>query len=243
MRETELYPPVKAFLERQGYSVKAEVEDCDVVARRGDEPPVIVELKLALNIELLLQGVDRQRMTDAVYLAVPDDRSQSRKTLLRRSEAEVLRLVRMLGLGLLVVRFRGGARGSTAGATVEALADPGPFRPRKQPDKRRKLLAEFDRLRADYNVGGSNGRRMTAYRQDALACVLHLQASGVQRPAAIRSATGVVRAGRIVYDNHYGWFERLGGGEYRVSERGVAALDEYAEVVNDLSPLRSPDRI
>ena len=29
-RETDLYAPVKAFLEGQGYDVKAEVADCDV---------------------------------------------------------------------------------------------------------------------------------------------------------------------------------------------------------------------
>jgi len=34
MLETDLYPPVKAFLEGQGYDVKGEVQDCDVVAIR-----------------------------------------------------------------------------------------------------------------------------------------------------------------------------------------------------------------
>ena len=48
--ETSLYAPVKAFLEAQGYQVKAEVRHCDVVARRGDEPPVIVELKTAREL-------------------------------------------------------------------------------------------------------------------------------------------------------------------------------------------------
>ena len=43
--ETSLYAPVKTLLESQGYEVKAEVRGCDVVAVRGDEAPVIVELK------------------------------------------------------------------------------------------------------------------------------------------------------------------------------------------------------
>ena len=43
MREEDLYPPVKAYLESQGYEVKAEIGACDVMARRGEEPPVIVE--------------------------------------------------------------------------------------------------------------------------------------------------------------------------------------------------------
>ena len=47
--ESDLYAPVKAFLEAQGYEVKGEVTGCDVVATRGGEPPVIVELKLAFS--------------------------------------------------------------------------------------------------------------------------------------------------------------------------------------------------
>lgn len=39
LRETDLYPPVKLFLEAQGFEVKAEIGAADVVARRGDEPP------------------------------------------------------------------------------------------------------------------------------------------------------------------------------------------------------------
>ena len=56
MRETDLYPPVKAFLEAQGYTVKGEVEGCDVVALRGDEPPVVVELKTAFSLPPGLPG-------------------------------------------------------------------------------------------------------------------------------------------------------------------------------------------
>jgi hypothetical protein len=52
--ETALYAPVKRFLEAQGFSVKGEVCGCDLVALRGDGPPVVVigELKLKFNLEL-----------------------------------------------------------------------------------------------------------------------------------------------------------------------------------------------
>jgi len=49
--------------------VKAEVGGCDVLAVRGDEAPVIVELKRRFTMELLLQGVDRLAVSDLVYLA------------------------------------------------------------------------------------------------------------------------------------------------------------------------------
>ena len=68
--ERELYAPVKAFLEKQGYQVKAEVRGCDAVGLRGDEPPAIVELKRKFNLDLVLQGVARLGLSDRVYLAV-----------------------------------------------------------------------------------------------------------------------------------------------------------------------------
>ena len=71
MRETTLYRPVKAFLEAQGYAVKGEVTGCDLVAIRGDEPPVIVELKTSFSLSLVFQGIVRQDLSDTVYLAVP----------------------------------------------------------------------------------------------------------------------------------------------------------------------------
>ena len=46
MKESELYLPVKRFLESQDYEVKGEVQDCDVLAVRDSEPPVVVEAPL-----------------------------------------------------------------------------------------------------------------------------------------------------------------------------------------------------
>jgi hypothetical protein len=69
--EAALYLPVKAFLGRQGYVVRGEVRGCDLVARRGSEEPVIVELKMRFTLPLLLQGVDRLALSPLVYLAVP----------------------------------------------------------------------------------------------------------------------------------------------------------------------------
>src|SRR5207247_10293779 len=96
-RESDLYPAVKAFLEGQGYDVKGEIRDCDIVAARGDEPPVIVELKLAFNLALVLQGVDRLALTDRVYLAVarPPSRRAASAFVYRGG---VRKLCRRLGL-------------------------------------------------------------------------------------------------------------------------------------------------
>ena len=69
-RETDLYGPVKSFLEGQGYVVKSEVAAADVVAVRGGEPPLIVELKLGFSLTLVHQCIARLAVSDEVYMAV-----------------------------------------------------------------------------------------------------------------------------------------------------------------------------
>ena len=64
MREADIYPALKAFLEAQGYEVKAEIGACDILALRGDEPPVVVEMKLTFSLALVMQGVARQVSLD-----------------------------------------------------------------------------------------------------------------------------------------------------------------------------------
>ena len=44
---------------------------CTNAAIRGDEPPVIVELKTSFSLSLVFQGIVRQDLSDTVYLAVP----------------------------------------------------------------------------------------------------------------------------------------------------------------------------
>jgi len=210
MRETDLYPPVKAFLETLGYEVKAEIGPADVMACRHDTDPVLVELKTTFSLTLFHQGIARQSVSDMVYLAVPRKPGRA----FAKSVAENVKLARRLGLGLLTVRLDDGV--------VEVHCDPGPYAPRKDLKKRAGLMAEFARRRGDPNLGGVRGQRMTAYRQDALACVAHLAANGPGRGAAVRDATGVVQATRIMRDNHYGWFQKLDTGLYGLSDTGVS---------------------
>lgn len=209
--ETELYGPVKALLEAQGYDVKGEVVGCDVVAVRGDEPPVVVELKRTFGLGLVLQGIDRLAMTDAVYLAVGawPPRPKAVRTLCRR-----------LGLGLILV----------AGDRAEVILDPLPYAPRKQRRRAGRLLDEHRRRVGDPTVGGSVRRPiMTAYRQEALRCAARL-ADGPAALRAIRAPGDVPHAARILQTNVYGWFERVGRGVYALSPRGREALAEDVTV-------------
>jgi hypothetical protein len=218
MPETDLYVPVKRFLERQGFAVKGEIGACDIVAVRGEEPPVIVELKATFSLQLVLQGIDRQAMTDWVYLAVPPPK--------RGQHGDVVKLCRRLGLGLLLV----------SGQHVEALLDPAPYQPRKMKVRTAQLLKEFSRRVGDTTMGGSaRGIRMTAYRQDALRCLVHLEKHGPAAPKAIKAATGTVKAPAILQDDVYGWFQRVERGVYGLSLKGQAAVTIFDEAIKALS--------
>jgi len=213
MREAELYPALKAYLERQGYEVKAEIGACDIMARRGDEPPVIVEMKLTFSLALLLQGVARQGMFDLVYLAVPI----GPKGWPARYQ-DIIALCRRLGLGLLSVK----------GDHVQAHLDPGPYAPRKNAARAAKLLREFDRRLGDPNIGGTTGiKRMTYYRQDALRVAAALQAGPLPARQLAKSAQ-VKRACDLARIDHYGWFYRPESGIYALTEAGHAALQAHA---------------
>ncbi len=212
MRESDLYPPVKAYLEAQGYEVKSEIGHLDVLARRGDEPPVVVELKTTFSLALVMQGAERQTLFDHVYLAVP---VTPKGWALRYKD--IIRLCRRLGLGLLAVK-------TGTDPQVEAHLDPGPYAPRKNTVKAGRLLREFDRRVGDPNLGGTTGiKRMTAYRQDALTIATHLATHGPTKAALVAKATGVTRAATILRADHYGWFEKVDRGIYALTPVGFAA--------------------
>ena len=218
--ETELYPPIKSFLEAQGYKVKAEIGTADVVACRDGEEPLIVELKTGFALTLFHQAVARQAVTDHVYVAVP--RGAGR--VFQRSLKDNTGLARRLGLGVITVRLSDGL--------VEVHCDPAPYRPRPSKPRKQRLLREFARRVGDPNTGGATRRGLiTAYRQDALRCALHLAANGPCKGAAVASATGVVKATRMMADDHYGWFERVEIGIYQLTPKGQAALVTHADAL------------
>mgnify|MGYP000043759794 FL=1 len=215
-REDQLYPPIKALLERQGYTVKGEVGAADVVARRGDEDPVIVELKLRFSLSLFHQAITRLSVTDLVYIAVPKPKGKQARRMLKDN----LAMSRRLGLGLITVLPDG---------RTEVQCDPGPYAPRKSKKKQTRLLREFDRLQGDPNAGGATRHGIvTGYRQDALRCAAYLAENSPSRGRDVAAATGVARATGLMRDNHYGWFEKVETGVYALTEQGSEGLKHWA---------------
>jgi hypothetical protein len=207
-------------LEAAGYTVRGEVGKCDVVGVSGTLMAV-VELKLNFGLPVLYQALRRMPMADLVYVAVAVPEGRKARGNWDAQVPDAVRLCRMLGLGLLSVR----------NGSVAVHADPGPYQPRKQPKLRARLLSEFVRRSGDHNTGGTTRRpRVTAYREDALACALLLHEHGAMTVASVRQATGVAKAGAILRDNVYGWFVRVSRGTFDVLPAGREALATYADV-------------
>jgi len=215
-RETDLYDPIKQFLEGQGYAVKGEIGKVDVVGCRRDDVPVLVELKTSFSLSLFHQAVDRLAVSDIVYIAVPHKPGKVFARSLKRNIA----LSRRLGIGLITVRLKDGS--------VYVHLDPGPYRPRLSAIKKERLLREFSKRVGDPNNGGATRRGLiTAYRQDALRCLNFLSANGPTKAFLVVAETTVENARNIMADDHYGWFERVKVGVYATTPKGEEAMQQY----------------
>ena len=218
-READLYAPVKAYLLRQKYTVKGEVGAADIVATRGKEEPLIVELKLGFSLSLFHQGIARLAVSDLVYVAVPHKTGKP----FQRALKDNVKLARRLGLGVMTVRGRDGH--------VEVHADPGPYAPRKSKKKKTQLLRAFDRLKGDPNEGGSTRHGLvTGYRQDALRCARFLAVHGPSAGAKVKEWAEVPQATTIMRNDHYGWFQKVSRGVYDLTDVGRKGLADYGDL-------------
>lgn len=225
MLETSLYGPVKSYLESLGLTVKGEIGGCDIVALSASSPPVVVvcELKLQFNLELVLQGVDRMAVSDEVWLAAP----LSARGKGREADARFRSLCRRLGIGLL---------GIAANGAVHVLLSPAALPPRRNPQRRSRLVVEHQRRRGDPAAGGSTRVPiMTVYRQEALACAEALK-HGPKRPRDLKAA--MPNASKILLHNYYNWFARVDRGVYDLTDAGRQALERWPQT--ELSGSASP---
>ncbi|UXS00996.1 DUF2161 domain-containing phosphodiesterase [Agrobacterium tumefaciens] len=209
--ETSLYHPVKAFLEKAGYTVKGEIGGCDLVGMSDDDPPVVVvcELKLAFNLELILQAIDRAAISDEVWIAA----KMSVSGRGRETDKRYRDLCRRLGIGMLAV---------SEGGHVSVIVSSVSPMPRTNPKRRSRLMREHQKRKGDPVLGGSTRMpQMTAYRQQALGCAKALS----EGPLRLRDVKlNAPDAGKILQSNVYGWFERLERGVYGLTEAGREAL-------------------
>jgi hypothetical protein len=94
------------------------------------------------------------------------------------------------------------------------------------------MLEEIAGRSGDYNLGGSTRRKLlTAYRENALRIARLLELRGPATPRALRALSTGPKTYAILYDNVYGWFQRVSQGTYAITDKGRTALVEYCELV------------
>lgn len=99
----------------------------------------------------------------------------------------------------------------------------------KSLNKRRKekLLNTFNNLRSDPNKGGSKGKRMTVYKQNAIKIASLLAVKPGLSPKEIINETGVLNTQSILQKNFYGWFQKSSYASYLLTEKGLADYKKF----------------
>lgn len=220
--ETDLYNPIYDYLTRQGYIVRGEVKDCDIAAIKGDEL-IIVELKKNFSVDLLAQATDRQRITSGVYVALPRPRVSLRSSKWKG----IRRLLRRLELGLIFVNM------DCPKPRVEVIFHPSPYQMRRMSKARKGMIKEIEGRSTDTNKGGSNRKKiMTAYRENAIFIACCLERVDALSAAELRRLGTDAKTYSILYNNFYGWFDRVSKGKYALSQQGKLALQEYSQLAD-----------
>ncbi|MDR3211560.1 MAG: DUF2161 family putative PD-(D/E)XK-type phosphodiesterase [Planctomycetota bacterium] len=218
-RESDLFPPLRDWLEANGYQVHAEVKHADIAARRGEEL-VLIEMKRSINLDLLLQAVERQSVEASVYVAVP------RPELEDKRFRQLCRLLKRLTLGLILVVT------DSPAPRVEIRFHPLPSPRRRDKGKTQAILSEMAERSLNLNQGGVNRIPLvTAYREQALLLAVLLANQGATSPCKLRAAGGGAKTAAILRDNHYGWFVRVSRGVYDLTPVGQQALTDYSPLV------------
>lgn len=218
--ETDLYVPIKGHLQALGYEVKGEIKNCDIVAKK-EQQVIIVELKLSLNITLLLQAVDRFTLADIVYIAIP-----KQCTLYKKQSKQVKKLLKRLGVGLIIVDIQ------TSAQYVEVIFDPQDYTPRKNKRKQGALLKEFSQRIGDTQKGGATRAKagLTAYRQRCIRVAQYLLTHPTAKGAEIKKAIDEPQATQFLSNDYYGWFEKVQRGVYQLSAKGKKELPDWKAV-------------
>jgi hypothetical protein len=222
--EVDLFKPVSDFLLEQGYTVRSEVKDCDIVAVKEEEL-VIVELKRNLSVDLLAQAVKRQKSADIVYMAVPKPKRLKGNAKWK----DIMHLVRRLELGLILVSFKE-KKGIVEIAVHPAAFDREASR-RGNKKKREGIIKEAKGRYMDANVGGSTRTKLvTAYKENAIFVACCLEKYGPMSPKQIKElGTDKRQTDSALRENYYGWFDKVKKGLYTINEAGTTALQEHKQ--------------
>ena len=203
MKESDLYKPVASLLKSQGFIVQGEIKNLDVFGVK-EKLTIAVEMKLTINLKLIYQVVNRLKLVDLVYLAVP----QRAIKALKKQQGFFLALLRKLEVGLITIQD------DRAIVALEAK----PFDAVKvhQRNKRKQqgLMKEFLQRVDHPQIGGVKGPRLTAYRLRAMKIKDAMSDGKTYTIKQLKSLTNVGDVASILRHNYYGWFTHPSRGLY-----------------------------
>lgn len=207
-----MYPPIKNLLESQGFTVKGEVIKCDVAAAKGDALWV-VEMKMNFNVTLLYQAMERLKITDRVFVAVPRPRSEREKNY-----RSMLKILRKLELGLITVSLDSPLR---AAEIILFPADK-----KNKSNKASRIVKNEMENRLGDTAGGINKAGSTAYRERCIRVACLLERNGPLSAAKlIKEFNCGAETRGVLYNNFYNWFKKEEKGIYFLSETGIDYLE------------------
>ena len=214
--EADMYKPIKDFFISSGYMVRGEVKGCDIVAVKDDEI-IMIELKKFFNLKLIYQAMDRQKITDNVFMAIP-------RIAKFKDYKNIVKLVKRLNLGLIVVSMDSPIK------LVEVIVYPSRSTVKKQKKATEKILKEATGRTFDINIGGTSGKKInTVFREKSIKIACALEKEGVASAKDLVKLYNFEKdTSAILYKNHYNWFTRVSRGKYCLNDKGRYELEEQA---------------
>ena len=222
MKETDLFIPVKKLFLSQGFDVKAEVKDIDVIAYKN-ELMIGIELKTKISLKLIYQAIDRQKVLDQVYIAIPKGALYQSKSLYRN----FTHLLKRLEVGLIIVD----------GENAEVIIETVPFDRNLSRSKYKKRKSQIDketRLRKNHkNIGGTRGKKITRYKELVIDIGSYLLDHEKASPKDIKNDLNIEKTASILQKNYDGYFERVDRGVYQLTEKGKKEIEKLRQQLEE----------
>jgi len=229
IKESDLYKPIADYLASLGYQVQAEVRNCDIAAIKDDEL-IIVEMKTGFTITLLYQGMERKRIADSVYLAIPLLKNGYNNSHYH----DIIRLCKQLEVGLIFVGF------TTKGIPqIDVAVHPTPHSAvYKNKKERYAVISEHQNRNSSVNIGGVTRKKIiTVYKEQALEIAAILKKHGPLKAAEVRTLSGFEKSSSILSKNFYKWYKKADdcgnrNTTYKITSEGENALAEYQDLLS-----------
>lgn len=214
MKETDLFKPVRSLLLDRGFDVQGEILAADVFAVKENQI-VIVELKLNITLKLIYQALERKKVTPFVYIGVP---KQILK-LHQKKNAQFFVMLKKLGLGLIEV--------TTEQAIIVFEPDGDITLNKSSAAKKRVMMKEFDARDQYQTLGGTNQKKMTAYREKVVEIAKALFELKEAPLKLIKEYTRIEKTADILRHNYDGWFIKNEKGLYQLSPLGLSEIEKF----------------